>query len=100
MSGILVVDDHPVIVKACGLVLEPIGIEKVISAHDANTGYQAFIEHEPDVSIIDLSLDGAELDGIALIKRIRSHNAGARILVFSMRSDRRSFMSAMRCATA
>jgi DNA-binding NarL/FixJ family response regulator len=95
LSGILVVDDHPVIAKACGLVLEPIGIEKVISAHDANTGYQAFIEHEPDVSIIDLSLDGAELDGIALIKRIRSHNAGARILVFSMRSDRRSFISAI-----
>jgi|KBSMisStaDraftv2_1062788.scaffolds.fasta_scaffold327472_1 two-component system invasion response regulator UvrY len=95
LSGILVVDDHPVIAKACGLVLEPIGIEKIISAHDANTGYQAFVEHEPDISIIDLSLDGEELDGIALIKRIRSRNAHAKILVFSMRSDRNSFMSAI-----
>ena len=56
MSGILVVDDHRVIAKACGVVLEPIGVEKIISAHDADTGYQAFVEHEPDVSIIDLSL--------------------------------------------
>jgi two-component system, NarL family, invasion response regulator UvrY len=95
LGGVLVVDDHPVIAKACGLVLEPIGIGKVISAHDADTGYQAFLEHEPDVSIIDLSLRGEELDGIALIRRIRSHDTAARILVFSMRSDRNSFVSAI-----
>ena len=95
MTGILVVDDHPVIAKACGLVLEPIGVQTIISAHDVDTGYQAFLEHEPDVSVIDLSLDGEALDGIALIKRIRSHNAGAKILVFSMRSDRTSFVAAI-----
>jgi DNA-binding NarL/FixJ family response regulator len=95
LSGILVVDDHPLIAKACGIVLEPVGVEKVISAHDVNAGYQAFVEHEPEISIIDLSLDGEELDGIVLIKRIRSHNASAKILVFSMRSDRSSFMSAI-----
>lgn len=95
MGGILVVDDHPVIAKACSLVLEPVGVEKIISAHSADTGYQAFVEHEPDVSIIDLSLDGEQIDGIDLIKRIRSHDIDAKILVFSMRSDRNSFMSAI-----
>jgi two-component system, NarL family, invasion response regulator UvrY len=95
LTGILVVDDHPVIAKACGLVLEPIGVEKIISAYDVDTGYQAFLEHEPDVSVIDLSLDGRALDGIALIKRIRTHHAGAKILVFSMRSDRSSFVAAI-----
>jgi two-component system, NarL family, invasion response regulator UvrY len=94
LSGILVVDDHPVIAKACHLVLEPIGVE-IISAHNADAGYQAFVEHEPDVSVIDLSLDGNELDGIDLIKRIRSRDTAAKILVFSMRSDRRSFMAAI-----
>jgi two-component system, NarL family, invasion response regulator UvrY len=95
LAGILVVDDHPVIAKACGLVLEPVGIGKAISACDVDTGYRAFLEHEPDVAVIDLSLDGEALDGIALIKRIRSHNAGAKILVFSMRSDRSSFVAAI-----
>lgn len=95
MSGILVVDDHPVIAKACGLVLEPIGIEKIVSAHDVDAGYRAFLEHEPEVCIIDLSLHGEELDGIELIKRIRSRNASAKILVFSMRSDRSSFVAAI-----
>jgi two-component system, NarL family, invasion response regulator UvrY len=95
LGGILVIDDHPIIAKACGLVLEPLGVEKVISAGNVDTGYRAFIENEPDVSIVDLSLDGEELDGITLIKRIRAHDAGAKILVFSMRSDRKSFMSAI-----
>ena len=95
MSGILVVDDHPVIAKACGLVLEPIGIEKVVSARDVDAGYRAFLEHEPELCIIDLSLHGEALDGIELIKRIRSRNASAKILVFSMRSDRSSFVAAI-----
>ena len=47
MAGILVVDDHPVIARACGLVLEPIGIEKIVSANDVDTGYQAFIDMSP-----------------------------------------------------
>jgi len=95
LSGILVVDDHPVIAKACGLVLEPIGVDKIISAHSVDTGYQAFVEHEPEVSVVDLSLDGEQIDGIALIRRMRSHDTGAKILVFSMRSDRNSFISAI-----
>ena len=92
---ILVVDDHPVIAKACGVVLEPMGVETIISASTADAGYQAFVENEPDVSVIDLSLHGEDLAGITLIKRIRSYKANAGILVFSMRSEehyaRRSF---------
>jgi two-component system, NarL family, invasion response regulator UvrY len=95
LSGILVVDDHPVIARACGLVLEPVGIEAIIPAYDAEAGYQAFLDHKPDISVIDLSLRENELGGIDLIKRIRSRDAGARILVFSMRSDRSSFLSAI-----
>jgi two-component system invasion response regulator UvrY len=95
LSGILVVDDHPVIARACGLVLEPIGIETVIPSYDADAGYQAFLDHEPDMSVIDLSLRRNELDGIDLIRRIRSRDPGAKILVFSMRSDRSSFLAAI-----
>lgn len=92
MSGILVVDDHPVIARACGLVL---GLDTIVSALDADTGYQAFLAHEPEISVIDLSLRRNELDGLDLIKRIRACNANARILVFSMRSDRSTFLSAI-----
>jgi two-component system invasion response regulator UvrY len=95
LSTVLVVDDHPVIAKACRLVLEPIGVEKIVSASTADAGYRAFVENQPDVSVIDLSLHGEDLAGIALIKRIRTYKTNARILVFSMRSDRKSFFSAI-----
>jgi DNA-binding NarL/FixJ family response regulator len=96
LSGVLVVDDHPVVAKACGYVLESMGIEKVVSAGDVESGFRAFVDHQPDLSVIDLSFQKKkELDGIALIRRIRSYESAARILVFSMRSDRTSFLSAI-----
>ena len=96
MSGVLIVDDHPVVAKACSHVLESLGIEKVISAGDVESGFRAFVAHQPDLSVIDLSFQKTrELDGIALIRRIRSHDNAAKILVFSMRSDRKSFLSAI-----
>jgi DNA-binding NarL/FixJ family response regulator len=95
VKSILVVDDHPVIAKACRLVLEPLGIENVVSASTVDAGYEAFVEHEPDVSVVDLTLHKEHLAGITLIKRIRAYAPAANILVFSMRSDRNSFFSAI-----
>ena len=95
LSGILIVDDHPVIARACGHVFESIGIENVIAAGDIESGFKAFIDHRPDLCVIDLTFHRAQFDGIALIRRIRSHEGTAKILVFTMRSDRRSFLSAI-----
>jgi DNA-binding NarL/FixJ family response regulator len=43
--------------------------------------------HHPDVIIVDLAMQGKGLGGLALIRRIQSHDPRARILVFSMHSD-------------
>jgi two-component system, NarL family, invasion response regulator UvrY len=95
LSCILVVDDHPAIAKVCEYVFESIGIEDTFSAHDVESGFRAFVDHRPDTSVIDLSFGGNELDGITLITRILAHDRSARILVFSMRADRKSFFSAI-----
>jgi DNA-binding NarL/FixJ family response regulator len=95
MGSILVVDDHPAIAKACGYVFESIGISDTISAHDVESGFRAFVDHRPDVSVVDLAFEGNELDGIALIKRIRARDRSAKVLVFSMSADRKSFFSAI-----
>jgi DNA-binding NarL/FixJ family response regulator len=95
LSGILIVDDHPVIARACGHVFESIGIENVIAAGDVESGFKAFIDHRPDVCVIDLTFHRAQLDGIALTRRILSHEGTAKIMIFTMRSDRRSFLSAI-----
>jgi DNA-binding NarL/FixJ family response regulator len=100
LRSILIVDDHPIIATACRLTFESVGIGTVIAAHDAVSGYEAFLQHKPDIVIIDLSLHGEGLAGLELIKRIRAIDPAARILVFSMHADRSSFISAIESGAA
>jgi len=51
------------------------------------SGYRLYRRHHPDVVIVDLAMQGSGLGGIDLIRRIRSHDARARILVFSMHTE-------------
>jgi len=95
MSSVLLVDDHPIIVAACRLLLESSGEVSVIDAGDAETGYQAFMQHQPDVVIVDLRLGGQDLAGLALIERIRLHAPHAAILVFSMHVEPRIVRAAI-----
>ena len=95
MSKILLVDDHPIVIAACRLLLEQAGIAAVFHANDAATAYQAFLQHKPDVIIVDLRLQGEELGGLALIERLRSHDIRPAILVFSMHFDPRIVSAAI-----
>jgi len=87
MTSVLVVDDHPIVLKGCRRVLEDAGVERVLDAPDVVSGYRLYRRHVPDVVIIDLALQGSGLAGLPLIQRIKAHDARARILVFSMHSD-------------
>lgn len=72
MSKVLVVDDHPIIIIAtCRSLLEQDGASIVFDASDVLTGYRAFLHDKPDVTVVDLRLQGHDLGGLALIKRIR-----------------------------
>ena len=48
------------------------------------SGYRLFRRHHPDVVIIDLPIRGSVLGGLDVIRRMRAHYPGSRILVFSM----------------
>jgi DNA-binding NarL/FixJ family response regulator len=87
MSTVLLVDDHPIVVAACRLLLEGAGITTVFDARDAASGYRAFVERNPDVVVVDLRLQDEDVGGLALIERIRSFAPRAAILVFSMHLD-------------
>ena len=95
MYRVLLVDDHPVVITACRWLLNEAGIASLIEAHDAESGYDAFVRDRPDAAVIDLRLQGDEFGGIRLIERIRSHDPRARILVFSMLTDPRIVRSAI-----
>jgi DNA-binding NarL/FixJ family response regulator len=87
MTSVLIIDDHPIVLQGCRRVLEDAGIETVLDAHDIVSVYRAYRRHTPDVVIVDLAMQGNGLGGLPLIRRIRSHDPRARILVFSMHSD-------------
>lgn len=87
MTSVLIIDDHPIVLKGCRRVLEDVGVGPILDARDAVSGYRLYCRHHPDVVIVDLGLQGSELSGLALIRRIRSRDLRTRILVFSMHRD-------------
>ena len=87
MTGVLIIDDHPIVLQGCRRVLEDAGVERVLEARDLKSGYRLYRRHHPSVVIVDLGMQGDGLGGLALIRRIRGQEPRTRILVFSMHSD-------------
>ena len=83
---ILLVDDHAVVRAGCKALLENQGDLRVIAeAESGEAACRQFIEHAPDVVIMDLSMPG--IGGIEAIRRIVARQSDARVLVFSMHED-------------
>jgi DNA-binding NarL/FixJ family response regulator len=87
MTSVLIIDDHPIVLQGCRRVLEDAGMEPVLTASDLVAGYRLYRRHQPDVIVIDLAIRGKGLGGLDLIRRIRTHNPRACILVLSMHND-------------
>jgi len=87
MTSVLIVDDHPIVLQGCRRVLQDRGMTPIFEARDVESASQLARQHQPDVIIIDLAMQGGGLGGLSLIRTIRANNPRARILVFSMHSD-------------
>jgi DNA-binding NarL/FixJ family response regulator len=86
VSTVLIVDDHPVVRDALTIRLarEP-DLKVCGEAGDVAEALRVLEATNPDVAVIDISLQGG--DGIDLIKRIRVRNDSVRLLVWSMYSE-------------
>lgn len=79
---VLLADDHPVVRDGYRRLLESEADMRVVAeAHDADSAYQEFVRHRPDVLVLDLSMPGG---GIDALRRIKAREPAARILVFTM----------------
>ena len=87
MTSVLIVDDHPIVLQGCRRVLQDRGMTPIFEARDVESASQLARQHQPDVIIIDLAMQGGGLGGLSLIRTIRAKCPCARILVFSMHSD-------------
>ena len=83
---VLLVDDHAVVREGYRRLLERSASIRVVGeAADAQSAYLAFLEHNPQVTVMDISLPGAS--GIEALRRIRARDPEARVLMFSMYED-------------
>jgi len=95
-TGVLLVDDHPVVRAGYQRLLDASGdIEVVGEASDADAGYFAWQRLQPAVTVTDLSLPGPS--GLDLIRRIRIRDVSARVLVFSVHATEAAVGRALAC---
>ena len=86
MIKVLLVDDHSVVRAGFRRLLEATGqISVVAEAGDGEQGCLLAAEHQPDVTVLDLSLPG--IGGLEALRRIKARNSAARVLVFSMHDN-------------
>lgn len=85
-TRILVVDDHPIVRQGLALMInrEP---DMLVcgEAEEAHSALRAVPELQPDVLIVDISLNGP--DGIELVKSVRVRDPRLPILVLSMHDE-------------
>lgn len=83
---IMLVDDHAVVRAGFRRLLEQEpDMEVVAEADGGDRAYTLFVEHEPNVVVMDLTMPG--VSGLEVIRRIIGRQPAARILVFSMHED-------------
>ncbi len=81
MTTILVVDDDPAIVRTLAINLRARDYQVQV-AHDGRTALQVLAEESPDLVLLDLGLP--DLDGVGVLRRLRTTSA-VPVIVLSAR---------------
>lgn len=79
---VLIADDHPVVRSGLAMILEyASGIETIAEASTGTEAVQLFVQHQPDVVLMDLKMP--EMGGVDAISTIRQTYPDARIIVLT-----------------
>jgi DNA-binding NarL/FixJ family response regulator len=82
---VLIVDDHSIVVSGCRALFADDPEVDILEASDAESGERAFLDQQPDISVIDINLPS--VSGFELARRILARDGSARIVMFSMNDD-------------
>jgi DNA-binding NarL/FixJ family response regulator len=85
-NKVLVVDDHPIVRQGLALLInrEP-DLMVCGEAEDASTAIQSILATNPDILVVDISLNGP--DGLDLLKDIRTRYPELPVLILSMHDE-------------
>jgi len=93
--NIMLVDDHAIVREGYRSLLQKQGNMSVIA--EASDGVQAYLHyktHQPDVTVMDISMQGQS--GLEAVSRIMQFDSSAKILVFSMHQNQSFALQATR----
>jgi DNA-binding NarL/FixJ family response regulator len=82
---VLIVDDHPVIVTGCRSLFTSDPSVEILEASNAKEGHLSFLQHHPDVTVVDVGLP--DFTGFELTRRIRKDDPAAKIVMLSISED-------------
>jgi two-component system, NarL family, invasion response regulator UvrY len=83
---VLLVDDHAIVRAGFRMLLASANsIEIIAEAERGETACQLYLEKQPDVVVLDLSMPG--IGGLECIRRVCNRDPSAKILVFSVHDE-------------
>jgi DNA-binding NarL/FixJ family response regulator len=83
---VFIVDDHPLLRQGLALLINRENDLAVCGeAQEAQTAMHAISRYQPDILIVDISLNGP--DGLDLLKNIRNSYPGLPVLILSMHDE-------------
>ncbi len=91
---VLVIDDDETVLAVLTGFLKLLGYE-VLTAQNGDLGWDSFQNHQPDAILSDLLMPG-NLDGLALLAKVRTVNPLLPFIIISGKSDVDEAMTAMR----
>src|SRR5215475_12023068 len=80
MARILIVDDEATMLQMVSELLRPEGHE-IIPYHDGGAALEGMEEHRPELVITDLHLHTSRAQGLDIVKKARSLNPPAEVIV-------------------
>lgn len=79
---LMLVDDHAILRAGLANMLNgEAGLKVVVEADDGETALRLWREHQPDVTLLDLSMGG--MDGIETLRRLRAEFPKARVIMLT-----------------
>ncbi|HEY8157744.1 MAG TPA: response regulator transcription factor [Methylobacter sp.] len=83
---VILVDDHAVVRAGFRMLLSTVAdIDVIAEADRGETACQLYLEQQPDVMVLDLSMPG--IGGLECLRRICNRDSHARVLVFSVHDE-------------
>ena len=89
----LIIDDEKHIRKYIGLVLRSLGATTICEASNGAEGVEAYLREQPDLVLLDVNMP--VMNGIETLRRIRSFNGQASVVMLTSSATRQTIEEAV-----